>query len=147
MSLPGIKVLIEMLLSKILGRLGKDNTSRRLCIGAFAINNCTNGKTWAITRIFVCKKPHKAMANRKYQTRYPVYSMHRRVRTFSTKIRFPASFAVDEDQSYNRHLSNSHIACDFTIPLQGCQRRNTDLDSIGGHSDHGWHRDLTRCCS
>ena len=35
MSLPGIEVLIEKLLPKILGRLGKENPSKRLCKVAF----------------------------------------------------------------------------------------------------------------
>ena len=35
MSLPGIEVLIEKLLPKILGRLGKENLSKRRCKVAF----------------------------------------------------------------------------------------------------------------
>ena len=35
MSLPGNEVLIEKLLPKILGRLGKENPSKRRCIVAF----------------------------------------------------------------------------------------------------------------
>ena len=39
MSLPGVEVLIEKLLPKILGRLGKENSSKRQCKVAFVV--CT----------------------------------------------------------------------------------------------------------
>ena len=37
MSLPGVEVLIEKLLPKILGRLGKENPSKRRCQVASAL--------------------------------------------------------------------------------------------------------------
>ena len=40
MSLPGIEVLIEKLLPKILGRLGKENPSKRRCKVAFVQRKC-----------------------------------------------------------------------------------------------------------
>ena len=40
MSLPGIEVLIEKLLPKTLGRLGKENPSKRWCKVAFAQRKC-----------------------------------------------------------------------------------------------------------
>ena len=40
MSLPGIEVLIEKLLPKILGRLGKENFSKRHCKVAFVRRKC-----------------------------------------------------------------------------------------------------------
>ena len=40
MSLPGVEVLIEKLLPKILGRLGKENPSKRRCEVAFVQRKC-----------------------------------------------------------------------------------------------------------
>ena len=40
MSLPGIEVLIEKLLPKILGRLWKENPSKRRCKVAFVQRKC-----------------------------------------------------------------------------------------------------------
>ena len=40
MSLPGIEVLLEKLLLKILGKLGKDNPSKRRCKVAFVQRKC-----------------------------------------------------------------------------------------------------------
>ena len=40
MSLPGIEVLIDKLLPKILGRLGKENPSKRRCKVAFEQRKC-----------------------------------------------------------------------------------------------------------
>ena len=40
MSLPGIVALIEKLLPKILGRLGKENPSKRRCKVAFVLHKC-----------------------------------------------------------------------------------------------------------
>ena len=40
MSLPGMEVRIEKLLPKILGRLGKENPSKRLCKVAFVWRKC-----------------------------------------------------------------------------------------------------------
>ena len=40
MSLPGVEELIEKLLPKILGRLGKENPSRRQCKVAFVQRKC-----------------------------------------------------------------------------------------------------------
>ena len=41
MSLPRVEVLIEKLLPKILGRLGKENPSKRRCKVAFVQRKCT----------------------------------------------------------------------------------------------------------
>ena len=40
MSLPGVKVPVEKLLPKILGRLGKENPSKRRCNVAFVQRKC-----------------------------------------------------------------------------------------------------------
>ena len=40
MSLPGVEVLIEKLLPNILGRLGRENPSKRLCKVAFVQRKC-----------------------------------------------------------------------------------------------------------
>ena len=40
MSMPGVEVLIEKLLPKILGRLGKENPSKRRCKVAFVQRKC-----------------------------------------------------------------------------------------------------------
>ena len=40
MSLPGVEVLIDKLLPKILGRLGKENPSKRRCKVAFVQRKC-----------------------------------------------------------------------------------------------------------
>ena len=40
MSLPGVEVLIEKLLPKILGRLGKENPSKRRCKVCFVRHKC-----------------------------------------------------------------------------------------------------------
>ena len=40
MSLPGVEVQIEKLLPKILGRLGKENPSKRRCKVAFVQRKC-----------------------------------------------------------------------------------------------------------
>ena len=40
MSLPGVEVHIEKLLPKILGRLGKENSSKRRCKVAFVQRKC-----------------------------------------------------------------------------------------------------------
>ena len=40
MSLPGVEALIEKLLPKILGRLGKENPSKRRCKVAFVQRKC-----------------------------------------------------------------------------------------------------------
>ena len=40
MSLPGVEVLIEKLLPKILGRLGKENPSKQQCKVAFLQRKC-----------------------------------------------------------------------------------------------------------
>ena len=40
MSLPEVEVLIEKLLPKILGRLGKENPTKRLCKVAFVQRKC-----------------------------------------------------------------------------------------------------------
>ena len=41
MSLPGIEVLIEKLLPRVLGRLGKENSSKRLCKVAIVQHMCS----------------------------------------------------------------------------------------------------------
>ena len=45
MSLPGVEVLIEKLLPKILGRLGKENPSKRQCKVAFVQRKCAVAST------------------------------------------------------------------------------------------------------
>ena len=51
-SLPGIRVLIEKLLPKILGRLGKENPSKRLCKVTFVQRKCAVTSTVSVRFLY-----------------------------------------------------------------------------------------------
>ena len=52
MSLPGVEVLIEKLLPKILGRLGKENPSKRQCKVAFVQRKCAVTSTVSVRFLY-----------------------------------------------------------------------------------------------
>ena len=53
MSLPGIEVLIEKWLPKILGRLGKENSSKRRCKVAFVQRKCSVTSSVSVRLLYV----------------------------------------------------------------------------------------------
>ena len=52
MSLPEVEVLIEKLLRKILGRLGKENPSKRQCKVAFVQRKCAVTSTVSVQSLY-----------------------------------------------------------------------------------------------
>ena len=52
LSLPGVKVLIEKLLPKILGRFGKENPSKRRCKVAFVQRKCAVKSTVSVRFLY-----------------------------------------------------------------------------------------------
>ena len=52
MSLPRVEVLIEKLLPKVLGRLGKENPSKRQCKVAFVQRKCAVTSTVSVRFLY-----------------------------------------------------------------------------------------------